>query len=165
MKEKKIPEQKITLSLIFGELQKIHGRFDVVDRKFDEHDRRFDTIDKKFDEIDKKFLIVDQRFDAIDQKFTAIDQRFDAIDKKFIAIDQKFNDLTHIMIEGFERLENMIGGAHEKITTQGKEISDRDKAIEKIENKQRGLLSNLDETVLRSDFTTLEKRVATLEER
>ncbi|HCC05856.1 TPA: hypothetical protein DEP94_00605 [Candidatus Nomurabacteria bacterium] len=107
---------------------------------FSKIDDKFNHIEKRFDGIDKRFDAVDKRFDEVDKKFDAVDKRFDDIDKKFEVVNTQLSSINNEQRETNRRLDI-------------------------IERKQVGMLSNLDETVYRSEFKVLIKRVDLLEKK
>lgn len=100
-----------------------------------------------FSKIDKRFDDVDKRFDEVDKKFDAVDKRFDAVDKKFDEVDKKFE------------------GINTQLSSINNEQRETNRRLDIIERKQVGMLSNLDETVYRSEFKVLIKRVESLEKK
>lgn len=62
---------------------RVHARFDAVDKRLDHMDDRFDRIDDRFDAVDRRMDRMDDRFDRIDDRFDRIDTRFDFLDQKF----------------------------------------------------------------------------------
>lgn len=86
------------------------------------------------------FSKIDKRFDEVDKKFDAVDKRFDEVDKKFEVVNAQLFSINNEQRETNRRLDI-------------------------IERKQVGMLSNLDETVYRSEFKVLIKRVESLEKK
>ncbi len=79
---------EMTLEDIARRLDRIEGKIETIEVKFDE---KFAGVDRRFDAVDEKLAAVDQRFDAVDEKLAAVDQRFDAVNGKFTAVDKRLN--------------------------------------------------------------------------
>ncbi len=99
---------------------------------------------KKQSSIETLAVLVVEGFERIDKRFESIDKRFESIDKRFESLETKvdsgFFSINHILQEHGERLN-------------------------RIERKQTGILTNLDETVHRSEFKQLLSRVDSLEKK
>lgn len=77
---------------VIGKLEEHDNRFDTIDHWIVRADAGFDAIDNKLEEVDKRFEAVDRRFDEVDKRFEAVDRRFDEVDKHFEAVDKKLAD-------------------------------------------------------------------------
>ena len=86
------------------------------------------------------FARVDEKFEKIDSRFEQIDSRFEKIDSRFDLIDSQLFSINH-------------------------ELKDHRQRLDRIERKQAGALANLDESVHRSEFKTLSRRVDALEKK
>ncbi len=64
----------------------------------------FDRVYERFDGIDKRFEGVDEKFVSINQRFEKVESRLDVIDKRLIQTDEKIENLTQIVIDGFDML-------------------------------------------------------------
>ncbi len=83
--------------------------------------------------------------------FERMDKRFEQVDKKFEQVDKRFESLESRMESGFFSINQTL--------------SDHTKRLDKIERKQAGILTSLDETVHRSEFKVLLSRVDSLEKK
>jgi|GEM_PF-2746382 len=70
-------------------------RFEVVDKKLESIDEKFEAVDRKFELMEEKFNL---RFDALDEKF----------ERKFLENDEKLENLTDLMLDGFDMLRDKI---------------------------------------------------------
>lgn len=93
-----------------------------------------------FARVEGRFNKVDERLSGIDERFISIDKRFDTIDIRFEHVNSALFSINHELKEHTVRLDN-------------------------IERKQTGVLANLDESVHRSEFKTLARRVDLLEKK
>ena len=104
----------------------------------------FDTLARL---VKDGFERVENRFDEIDKKFENVDKRFEGVDRRFESIDRRFDSVdTHLF-------------------SIDHTLQDHTRRLDSIERKQSGALANLDETVHRSEFKTLAKRVDILEKK
>ncbi len=90
------------------------------------------------DQIDSLARIVVSGFEQITKRFEQVDKRFEQIDKRFEQVDSSLTSINH-------------------------ELKDHSLRLDRIEKRQIGTLATLDETVHRSEFKTLTKRVEALE--
>lgn len=97
------------------------------------------------DQIDSLARIVVSGFERIDKQFEKIDSRFEKIDSRFGRVDSRFDELE-------SRLDSI-----------GQEQKDHSVRFDRIEKRQIGTLTTLDETVHRNEFKILIKRVDALE--
>ena len=67
---------------------------DIIQDKLSEHDRRFDKVDERLVEHDR-------RFDKVDERLVEHDLRFDKV-------DERLDNLTAIVVEHGERLEQTV---------------------------------------------------------
>ena len=104
----------------------------------------FDTLARLvkdgFERVETRFDEIDKKFENVDGRFEGIDKRFESIDSRFESIDSRLFSIDHTLQDNTRRLES-------------------------IERKQSGTLTNLDETVHRSEFKVFAKRVEVLEKK
>lgn len=93
------------------------------------------------------FLRVDDRFEQVDKQFEQVGKQFEQVGKQFEQVGKQFELINSQLFSINHQLKN-----HEE-------------RLERIERKQTGFLANLDESVHRSEFKTLIKRVEVLEDR
>lgn len=84
-------------------------------------------------------LVVDG-FERVDKRFDEVDKRFEAIDKRFEGIDSSLFSINY-------------------------ELKDNTRRLDSIERKQTGTLANLDESVHRTEFKALTRRVEIIEKK
>lgn len=111
--------------------------------------KRAKEMKAKKNETDTEFLAR-----VMAEGFGRIDERFDGVDARMDGIDTRLNKMEIDQAEMKDRLRSL-----EKIQV---ETLDR---LDSIERKQMGMLASLDETVHRSEFALLERRVGALEAR
>ena len=91
-----------------------------------------------FAQVNTRLDGIDVRLDAIDARLDAIDARLDGIDARLDGIDGRLLSLEKGQAETHRRLDS-------------------------IEKKQVGMLESIDETVHKSEFIKLVRRVEVLE--
>lgn len=90
------------------------------------------------DQIDALARIVVSGFEQVEKRFEQVNKRFEQVEQKFQHIDTEFVFIRH-------------------------ELKDHRERLERIERKQIGVLETLDESVHRSEFKGLVRRVEALE--
>ncbi len=100
----------------------------------------FERMDARFEEVGVRFEQVDARFEKIDSRFEEVDSKFEKVASRFDLIDTQFATLRY-------------------------ELNDHTRRLDRIERNQSTMLTNLDETVHRSEFSALLKRVDVLEKK
>ena len=76
-----------------------------MNSRFERNDQRLDSMDQRFDAMDQKFELIEHRFELMDQRFYALDEKFD---RKFIENSEKIDNLTELMMDGFDMLRDKI---------------------------------------------------------
>ena len=94
----------------------------------------------KENDFDTLARLVEDGFERVENRFDEIDKRFESIDRRFESVDSRLFSIDH-------------------------ELKDHTRRLDSIERKQSGALTNLDETVHRSEFKILAKRVDILEKK
>lgn len=61
-----------------------------------------------FERIDGKLEKIDGKFAEIDARFERIETRLDSHDERFIIIEERIDNLTEIVLDGFDRIYDKI---------------------------------------------------------
>jgi len=88
------------LSLISHQIEKYEGKFELLEKKYD---GKFELIKDKFELLEKKFIEHDKRFDEIDG-------RFDILATKMLEHDDRLESLETIIkrIPTYEFFDDII---------------------------------------------------------
>lgn len=115
-KSKVSAEQPVTLAAIERLLdqklgEKLDGKFESIDLRFNAIDHRFELIDLRFNAIDAHFerleFSLKESFNAIEDRFDSMDRRFEAIDLRFDGMDGRLGNLEDGQDQIRLRLDNV----------------------------------------------------------
>ena len=104
-----------------------------------------------FAEMQNNFVALKKDMDS---RFNAVDIRLDGMDKRFDGIDNRLDGI-----------DNRLDGVDSQISSLFQEQKETNRRLDSIERKQLGLLTSLDETVHRNEFSVLLRRVDVLEKK
>ncbi len=96
-------------------------------------------------DIDSLARMIASGFEQVYKRFEQVDKRFEQIDKRFEQVDKRF-----------EQIDTTLH-------SMSQELNNHSVRLERIEKRQVGTLATLDETVHRTEFKALIKRVDVLE--
>ncbi len=89
---------------------------------------------------------------------------------KKLTLEDQIDSLARIVVSGFEQITKRFEQVDKRfeqldssLTSINHELKDHSLRLDRIEKRQIGTLATLDETVHRSEFKTLTKRVEALE--
>ncbi len=96
---KDILDVKQELKADIGRVEdRLLGRIDAQDGRFERLDGRFELIDAGFDRVDGRFELIDAGFDRVDGRFDRVDARFDRVDARFDRLEAKIDQVRGELI-------------------------------------------------------------------
>ena len=95
--------------MIMEELAKIHGCLDKMDGRLDRMDDRFDKMDGRLDRMDDRFDKMDGRLDRMDDRFDKMDRCMDALES---STKQEIRSLKTYLENEIETKINIVAEGH-----------------------------------------------------
>ncbi len=94
---------------ISGELGKVHGRFDGVDRRLERVESRLDRLDSRLDGVGGRLDQMDIRLDGVGGRLDQMDTRLDRMDGRFDQMDGRLDRMDERFDQMDGRLDQMNG--------------------------------------------------------
>jgi hypothetical protein len=96
------------LQNIQADVAALGGRFDGLERRFDNLEGRFESLEGRFDGLERRFDNLEGRFDHLEGRFDNLEGRFDHLEGRFNILEGRFDHLEgrfNILEGRFDHLE------------------------------------------------------------